>query len=153
MTVTPTLRRSRRLHTRARLAALIAAAGVDLGKWHFETDGDVNNHERERHTSGAGDAALDGQHDLVITAKRENPGSCQRWYGPCEHTSARLSTAGQSTQAYGHVEARVKIRPDRARGPRSGRSATTPATPAGRRRTRSAGLPTETCTRHGLWPT
>ena len=142
MTVTPTLRRSRQIRTRAYLAALFATAlaaagtsqagaasapaspsdvtfsddfdgpagaGVDLGKWHFETGDNVNNHEREWYTSGTDNAALDGQGNLVITAKRENPGNYQCWYGPCEYTSARLSTAGQFTQAYGHFEARMKI--------------------------------------------
>ncbi|QUQ66731.1 glycoside hydrolase family 16 protein [Kutzneria sp. CA-103260] len=142
MTVTPTLRRSRRIHTRACLAALLTAtlatvgagpatassaavtphgttfsddfdgpagAGVDLGKWHFETGDNVNNYEREWYTSGADNAAMDGQGNLVITAKKENPGNYQCWYGPCEYTSARLSTAGQFTQAYGHFEARMKI--------------------------------------------
>jgi len=86
-----------------------AGAGVDTGKWHFETGDNVNNHEREWYTSGTDNAALDGQGHLVITAKKENPGNYQCWYGSCEYTSARLSTAGQFTQAYGHVEARMKI--------------------------------------------
>jgi beta-glucanase (GH16 family) len=136
--VTPSLRRSRPLRTRAGLAALFAIAlavsgnasaaalplagpsftddfdgpagsGVDTGKWHFETGDNVNNHEREWYTSGTDNAALDGNGNLVITAKKENPGNYQCWYGPCEYTSARLSTAGQFTQAYGHFEARMKI--------------------------------------------
>ncbi|REH51954.1 glycoside hydrolase family 16 protein [Kutzneria buriramensis] len=139
MTVTPSLRRTRRIRIRVRLAALVAAAlavtilpvtaasaspagasftddfdgpagaGVDTSKWHFETGDNVNNHEREWYTSGTDNAALDGQGNLVITAKKENPGNYQCWYGPCEYTSARLSTAGQFTQAYGHFEARMKI--------------------------------------------
>jgi beta-glucanase (GH16 family) len=135
--VTPSLRQSRPLRTRAGLAALFvvalavtgnasvaaqplaasftddfdgpAGAGVDTGKWHFETGDNVNNHEREWYTSGTDNAALDGQGNLVITAKKENPGNYQCWYGSCEYTSARLSTAGQFAQAYGHVEARMKI--------------------------------------------
>lgn len=86
-----------------------AGAGVDAGKWHFETGDNVNNHEREWYTSGTDNAALDGQGHLVITAKKESPGNYQCWYGSCEYTSARLSTAGQFTQAYGHVEVRMKI--------------------------------------------
>jgi len=141
MTVTPTLRRSHRLRTRACLAALFATAlvsssaafpataavatpsaasftddfdgpagsGVDTGKWQFETGDNANNHEREWYTSGTNNAALDGQGNLVITAKQENPGNYQCWYGACEYTSARLSTAGTFTQAYGHFEARMKI--------------------------------------------
>ncbi len=45
-------------------------------------------------------AALDGQGNLVITAKKENPGNYNRWYGRCEYTSARLPTQGQFTQTY-----------------------------------------------------
>ena len=45
----------------------------------------------------------------MITAKRENPGNYQCWYGTCEYTSARLSTPSTFTQAYGHMEARMKI--------------------------------------------
>jgi beta-glucanase (GH16 family) len=135
--VTPSLRRSRPLRAHAGLAVLFtvalallgnasvvaqplaasfaddfdgpAGAGVDTGKWHFETGDNVNNHEREWYTSGTDNAALDGQGHLVITAKKENPGNYQCWYGSCEYTSARLSTAGQFTQAYGHVETRMKI--------------------------------------------
>jgi beta-glucanase (GH16 family) len=86
-----------------------AGAGIDLGKWHFETGDNVNNHEREWYTDGTNNAALDGQGHLVITAKKENPAGYQCWYGPCEYTSARMSTAGQFTQTYGHVEARMKV--------------------------------------------
>nr|WP_297542991.1 glycoside hydrolase family 16 protein [Amycolatopsis sp.] len=86
-----------------------AGSGVDLSKWHFETGDNANNHEREWYTSGTDNAALDGQGNLVITAKKENPGNYNCWYGPCAYTSARLSTAGQFTQAYGHFEARMKI--------------------------------------------
>ncbi|WP_438672290.1 ricin-type beta-trefoil lectin domain protein [Solihabitans fulvus] len=86
-----------------------AGAGIDGSKWHFETGDNVNNHEREWYTSGTNNAALDGQGHLVITAKRENPGNYNCWYGRCEYTSARLATAGQFTQAYGHFETRMKL--------------------------------------------
>jgi beta-glucanase (GH16 family) len=85
-----------------------AGAGVDGGKWQYETGDNVNNHERQWYTSGTRNAALDGQGHLVITAKRENPGTTC-WYGACQYTSARLSTAGRFTQAYGHFEARMKL--------------------------------------------
>ncbi|MFD9074812.1 ricin-type beta-trefoil lectin domain protein, partial [Streptomyces lasiicapitis] len=61
------------------------------------------------YTAGNANAALNGQGQLVITARRENPGNHQCWYGRCEYTSARLNTAGRFTQAYGHVEARMKV--------------------------------------------
>ena len=51
----------------------------------------------------------DGQGNLVITARRENPANYQCHYGRCEYTSARLLTAATFTQAYGRFEARIKI--------------------------------------------
>jgi len=86
-----------------------AGSAVDGGKWHFETGDNVNNHEREYYTSGTNNAALDGQGHLVITARKENPGNYNCWYGTCEYTSARLSTSATFTQAYGHFETRMKI--------------------------------------------
>ncbi|WP_181777135.1 glycoside hydrolase family 16 protein [Amycolatopsis pittospori] len=86
-----------------------AGAGIDTSKWHFETGDNVNNHERQWYTSGTNNAALDGQGNLVITAKKENPGNYNCWYGRCEYTSARLSTQGQFSQTYGRYEARMKL--------------------------------------------
>ncbi|MEV6913011.1 family 16 glycosylhydrolase [Amycolatopsis sp. NPDC051071] len=86
-----------------------AGAGIDGSKWHFETGDNVNNHERQWYTSGTNNAALDGQGNLVITAKKENPGNYNCWYGRCEYTSARLSTQGQFSQTYGRYEARMKL--------------------------------------------
>ncbi|MEV6108011.1 family 16 glycosylhydrolase [Streptomyces sp. NPDC051940] len=86
-----------------------AGAAADGGKWLIETGDNVNNHERQYYTAGSANAALDGQGNLVITARRENPGNYQCWYGRCEYTSARLNTSGRFTQTYGHVEARMKI--------------------------------------------
>ncbi|WP_328666342.1 family 16 glycosylhydrolase [Streptomyces sp. NBC_00322] len=86
-----------------------AGSTVDGGKWQTETGDNVNNHERQYYTAGNRNAALDGQGHLVITARRENPGNYQCWYGRCEYTSARLNTAGRFTQTYGHVEARLKV--------------------------------------------
>ncbi|MER5931730.1 family 16 glycosylhydrolase [Streptomyces sp. NPDC002054] len=86
-----------------------AGAAVDPARWQTETGDNINNHERQWYTPGAANAALDGQGHLVITARRENPGGYQCWYGRCEYTSARLNTAGRFTQAYGHVEARMKV--------------------------------------------
>jgi beta-glucanase (GH16 family) len=105
-----------RAHTAAPAAASFtddfdgaAGAGVDESKWRFETGDNVNNHEREYYTSGTNNASLDGQGNLVITAKKENPGNYQCWYGTCEYTSARLNTASTFTQAYGHFETRMKL--------------------------------------------
>ncbi|WNI21343.1 RICIN domain-containing protein [Streptomyces sp. ITFR-16] len=86
-----------------------AGSAVNAGKWQIETGDNVNNHERQYYTSGNKNAALDGQGHLVITARKENPSNYQCWYGTCQYTSARLNTSGKFTQAYGHVEARMKI--------------------------------------------
>ncbi len=86
-----------------------AGSAVDSSKWGYETGDNVNNHEREYYTSGTHNAALDGQGDLVITARQENPANYQCWYGTCQYTSARLSTPQKFTQAYGHFETRMKL--------------------------------------------
>ncbi|MFJ3082848.1 family 16 glycosylhydrolase [Streptomyces halstedii] len=86
-----------------------AGSAVDGGKWQTETGDNVDNHERQYYTPGTDNAVLDGEGHLVITARKENPGNYQCWYGTCEYTSSRLNTAGRFTQTYGHVEARMKI--------------------------------------------
>ncbi|MYQ41142.1 Beta-glucanase, GH16 family [Streptomyces sp. LamerLS-316] len=86
-----------------------AGSAVNGSKWQIETGDNVNNHERQYYTAGNSNAALDGQGNLVITARKDNPGNYQCWYGRCEYTSARLNTAGRFTTTYGRVEARMKI--------------------------------------------
>ncbi|MEU0137258.1 glycoside hydrolase family 16 protein [Streptomyces sp. NPDC006296] len=86
-----------------------AGSAVDGGKWLTETGDNVDNHERQYYTSGTSNAALDGEGNLVITARKENPGNYQCWYGTCEYTSSRLNTSGRFTSTYGHVESRMKI--------------------------------------------
>ncbi|WP_425549274.1 ricin-type beta-trefoil lectin domain protein [Allokutzneria multivorans] len=86
-----------------------AGTPVDGSKWQLETGDNVNNHERQFYTNSTSNAVHDGAGNLVITARRENPGNYQCWYGRCEYTSARLNTAGRFTQAYGRFEARMKL--------------------------------------------
>ncbi|MFD4585734.1 ricin-type beta-trefoil lectin domain protein [Streptomyces sp. NPDC058434] len=86
-----------------------AGSAVNGSKWQVETGDNVNNHERQYYTAGNANAALNGQGQLVITARKENPGNYPCWYGRCEYTSARLNTAGRFTATYGHVEARLKV--------------------------------------------
>ncbi|MGW1819907.1 1,3-beta-glucanase, partial [Streptomyces sp. NPDC002125] len=52
-----------------------AGSAVDGGKWLTETGDNVSNHERQYYTAGTSNAALDGQGNLVITARKENPGN------------------------------------------------------------------------------
>jgi len=85
-----------------------AGSGVDGGKWNMETGNNSgNNHEYQWYTSGTNNAAMDGQGNLVITAKRQSGNSC--WYGTCQYTSARLNTSGKFSQTYGHFESRMKM--------------------------------------------
>src|SRR6478735_3871599 len=86
-----------------------AGSAVNGAKWQIETGDNVNNHERQYYTAGNRNAVLDGQGHLVITARKENPGNYQCWYGRCEYTSARLNTSGKFSTTYGRVEARMKI--------------------------------------------
>ncbi|AXQ53605.1 hydrolase [Streptomyces sp. SCA2-2] len=86
-----------------------AGSAVDGGRWQLETGDNVNNHESQYYTSGADNAALDGNGNLVITARKENPRDYQCWYGRCEYTSARLNTAERFNAEYGHVETRLKV--------------------------------------------
>ncbi|SFB62925.1 Beta-glucanase, GH16 family [Amycolatopsis marina] len=86
-----------------------AGSPVDGAKWQLETGDNVNNRERQYYTNSTRNAALDGQGNLVITARKENPGNFNCWYGRCEYTSARLNTAGRFSHTYGHYEARIKV--------------------------------------------
>jgi beta-glucanase (GH16 family) len=86
-----------------------AGSAVDTSKWVMETGDNVNNHERQYYTNRTSNAAMDGQGNLVITARKENPGNYNCWYGRCEYTSARLNTSGRFSQTYGHFETRLKM--------------------------------------------
>jgi beta-glucanase (GH16 family) len=87
-----------------------AGAAPDAAKWKHDTGGGgFGNSELEYYTDGTANSALDGSGNLVITARKENPGNYNCWYGRCEYTSSRLLTAGKFTQKYGRFEARIKI--------------------------------------------
>jgi beta-glucanase (GH16 family) len=86
-----------------------AGSALDSSKWQYQTGDNVSNHERQFYTSGTANAVMDGQGHLVITARRENPGNFNCWYGRCQYTSARVFTANSFTQTFGHFETRMKI--------------------------------------------
>jgi beta-glucanase (GH16 family) len=86
-----------------------AGTAVDTRKWNMEVGDNVNNHERQYYTNRTANASMNGQGQLVITARRENPGNYNCWYGRCTHTSARLNTSGKFSQTYGTFEARIKM--------------------------------------------
>ncbi|MET8202821.1 family 16 glycosylhydrolase [Micromonospora taraxaci] len=87
-----------------------AGTPVDQSKWRFDIGGGGwGNNERQYYTSSTSNAVHDGQGNLVITARRDNPANYQCHYGRCEYTSARLLSAATFTQTYGRFEARIKI--------------------------------------------
>jgi beta-glucanase (GH16 family) len=83
----------------------------DASKWMPEvgngTDG-WGNKELEYNTNNQ-NAYLDGQGDLVLEARKENPAGYQCWYGRCEYTSTRLTTNGHFSFTYGRLEASIKV--------------------------------------------
>jgi len=84
------------------------SAGVspDAAKWKFDIGVGPNydgwgNAELEYYTDRTTNASLDGDGNLVITAKRE-------MYAGSAFTSARITTQGFFEQSYGRFEARIK---------------------------------------------
>lgn len=89
-----------------------AGAPPNPENWTHETGGGGwGNGELQYYTDSTENAALDGEGNLVITA-REIDGAAaglQCWYGPCTHTSARLITAHKQTFQYGRIETRLRV--------------------------------------------
>ncbi|MGW7610442.1 family 16 glycosylhydrolase [Streptomyces sp. NPDC054766] len=87
-----------------------AGSAPNSAKWTLETGGSGNgNHELQYYTNSTGNAALDGNGHLVVTARKNTDSGLQCWNGTCQYTSARLNTARAFTQAYGRFEARIKV--------------------------------------------
>jgi beta-glucanase (GH16 family) len=94
-----------------------AGTPPDPAVWNHEIgDGSANNNpgwgnqELESYTDSTQNAAMDGNGNLLITARKADPAqnlSC--YYGPCQYTSARLTTQSKIEVAYGRIEARIRI--------------------------------------------
>ncbi|MEV6413466.1 glycoside hydrolase family 16 protein [Kribbella sp. NPDC051718] len=89
------------------------AAGTkpSAARWNFELGGEPNwgNEEWQYYTNRRENASTDGAGNLVISARREKLAgmeNCQ--FGPCDVTSARITTKDKFAQAYGRFEARIK---------------------------------------------
>jgi beta-glucanase (GH16 family) len=81
-----------------------AGQSPDAAKWTFDIGTGSNgwgNQELQYYTNRPENASLDGQGNLVITARRET-------FSGSPFTSARLKTQGLFEQAYGRFEARLK---------------------------------------------
>ena len=72
------------------------------------------NEELQYYTDDPGNAATDGNGNLVITLDAAD-GSQECYYGPCEYESARLITQHKAEFAYGRVESRLQV-PDGGNG-------------------------------------
>jgi beta-glucanase (GH16 family) len=77
-----------------------AGSAPNGANWNFETGaGGWGNNELQNYTNSRNNSALDGNGNLVITARQEGSG----------YTSARLTTKGKVQPQYGRLEARIKI--------------------------------------------
>ncbi|GAA4707096.1 Beta-glucanase, GH16 family [Promicromonospora umidemergens] len=78
-----------------------AGSAPDPASWNQETGaGGWGNNELQTYTSSRENSALDGNGNLVITARQDGNGG---------YTSARLTTQGKVQPKFGHLEARIKI--------------------------------------------
>jgi beta-glucanase (GH16 family) len=78
--------------------------------WTCEIGGQGwGNQEWQYYTLRTENASTDGEGNLAITAREENPGDYNCWYGECTHTSARCITMDKVEFSYGRVEARLKL--------------------------------------------
>ncbi|MBE9939724.1 ricin-type beta-trefoil lectin domain protein [Cellulosimicrobium cellulans] len=78
-----------------------AGSAPNPAVWNHETGAHGwGNAELQNYTASRANSALDGQGNLVITARREGDGS---------YTSARMTTQGKYQPQYGRIEARIQI--------------------------------------------
>lgn len=83
---------------------------VDSSKWVADIGGQGwGNNELEYYTDRVENAALDGDGNLAIVARKDESGDLRCHYGECDYTSARLVTRGKFEFTYGRVEARIRI--------------------------------------------
>jgi beta-glucanase (GH16 family) len=85
-----------------------ATWGYDLGAGSVAGLQGWGNQERQWYTDDPKNAATDGDGNLLITVLPAD-GSVTCWYGPCEHTSARITTKNRFEVQYGRLEARIKV--------------------------------------------
>lgn len=74
----------------------------DSTKWTYDLGTDWGNAQLEYDTDRPENVSLDGNGNLVITARRES-------FGGQPFTSARIKTQGLFEQTYGRFEARIKL--------------------------------------------
>lgn len=87
-----------------------AGTPVNTDYWTQEIGGaGWGNNEHQYYTDRVENASLDGNGNLAIVAREENPGDYNCHYGECKYTSARLISRDKVEFTYGRVEARLKL--------------------------------------------
>jgi beta-glucanase (GH16 family) len=86
-----------------------AGSQPDRATWLYDIGGSGwGNDERQFYTDYPENVALDGNGNLLLTA-RASDGSLGCHYGPCKYTSGRLLTRDRYEIHYGRIEARIKV--------------------------------------------
>jgi beta-glucanase (GH16 family) len=81
----------------------------DANKWSPRVGGDGWGSDQQiDYDTDNKNAYQDGQGNLVLEADR-NGSNYTCWYGPCQYTSAQLTTLGHFSFTYGRIEGRIKI--------------------------------------------
>lgn len=82
----------------------VGAAGTspNAANWKYDIGTDWGNAQLEFDTDRPENVSLDGNGNLVITARRET-------FNGRQYTSARITTAGKQEFTYGRFEARIKL--------------------------------------------
>ncbi len=84
-------------------------APPDPKKWSPRIGGEGWGNKQLDYDTNNQNVYQDGQGNLVIEARKENPPGVSCWYGTCHYTSAQISTKGHFSFTYGFLEARMKI--------------------------------------------
>lgn len=87
-----------------------AGSPPDSTKWRHEIGGIAwSLQQLQYYTTSTNNAALDGNGNLLITARNDDASQHQCWYGTCQYTSASINTFGVLNQTYGRYEARLQF--------------------------------------------
>lgn len=85
-------------------------SAVDRQNWSLKTGGDgFGAGELQFYADSTRNARLDGDGNLVITARRETRSNLRCHYGRCDFTSAKLQTEKTFTGTAGRAEARIQV--------------------------------------------
>lgn len=86
-----------------------AGTPPDASKWSPSVGGEGWGNQQLDYDTNNQNAYQDGQGNLVLEARKGNPAGYQCWYGPCQYTSAQITTKGHFSFTYGRIEARIKV--------------------------------------------